>query len=225
MSPNAQAKSKLRLGRLGLVGLSILLTVALGVLASMRPSVEPATDLKNVAATAAVTAGVTAQKIKVAQTLAPEPKPRSTPSVTPPTAAKKAVAPPAQSGVGRRIVFDQSEQRVWLVEDRNRVVRTYLVSGSRFDNLQPGTYRVQSKQRNATSFDYSGTMEYFVRFATGYRAPIGFHSIPVYNNGKPEQSVKDLGKPLSAGCVRQEISDAKFLWDWAPIGTTVVVTA
>ena len=49
---------------------------------------------------------------------------------------------PADSGQGRRIVFDQSDQRVWLVDDDESVVRTYLVSVSLTDNLDPGTYSV-----------------------------------------------------------------------------------
>lgn len=132
---------------------------------------------------------------------------------------------PPDSGQGRRIVFDQSEQRVWLVEADGSVDRSYLVSGSRFDNLRPGTYRVLSRQRHAVSFDLSGTMEYFVHFTTGRRAPIGFHAIPVFNDGTPEQTVAELGRPLSAGCIRQKKSDARYLWRWAPLGTTVVVTA
>lgn len=132
---------------------------------------------------------------------------------------------PKGSGSGRRIVFDQGEQRVWLVGGDDAVERTYRVSGSRFDNLGPGTYSVQSKSRTAGAFDGSGTMEYFVRFATGYSAPIGFHSVPVDNAGQIEQTKAQLGTPLSAGCVRQWMPDAAALWDFAPVGTTVVVTA
>jgi lipoprotein-anchoring transpeptidase ErfK/SrfK len=132
---------------------------------------------------------------------------------------------PAASGTGRRIVFSQSDQRVWLVAGDGSVERTYLVSGSRFDNLDPGSYRVQSKTRHATAFDASGTMEYFVRFATGYSEPIGFHSVPRDNTGALEQTKAQLGTPLSAGCVRQWQPDAVALWDFAPVGTAVVVTA
>lgn len=140
--------------------------------------------------------------------------------------AVAAVAPslPADSGEGRRIVFSESDQRVWLVTDDESIERTYLVSGSRFDNLEPGTYAVQSKTRQATAFDYSGTMEYFVRFATGVSEPIGFHSVPRDNAGDLEQTKAQLGTPLSAGCVRQWQPDAIALWAFAPIGTTVVVT-
>jgi lipoprotein-anchoring transpeptidase ErfK/SrfK len=133
-------------------------------------------------------------------------------------------AVPADSGEGRRIVFSESDQRVWLVDADETVERTYPVSGSRFDNLDPGTYRVQSKTRDATAFDASGTMEYFVRFATGFSEPIGFHSVPRDNDGVLEQTKAQLGTPLSAGCVRQWKPDAIALWEFAPVGTPVVVT-
>jgi hypothetical protein len=132
---------------------------------------------------------------------------------------------PVASGEGRRIVFDQSDQRVWLVDDDDIVERTYLVSGSKLDNLQPGSYRVESRSRHADAFDGSGTMEYFVRFATGRNAPIGFHTVPLDHGGRLEQTREALGTPQSAGCVRQWLDDAVALWEFAPIGTNVVVTA
>lgn len=132
--------------------------------------------------------------------------------------------PPARSGEGRRVVFSQGQQRVWIVGD-DEVERTYLVSGSKHDNLSPGTYEVTSRSRHATSYDYSGTMEFFVRFATGRTAPIGFHSVPVDNDGRLEQTKDELGTALSAGCVRQWRDDAVALWEFADLGTTVVVTA
>lgn len=138
---------------------------------------------------------------------------------------KDSVALPADSGQGRRIVFSESAQRVWLVDPDGKTQRTYRVSGSKFDNLDPGTYSVQSRSRQATAFDASGTMEYFVRFATGFAAPIGFHSVPVDNLGRLEQTKEELGTPLSAGCVRQWRDDAITLWNFAPIGTTVIVTS
>ena len=74
---------------------------------------------------------------------------------------------PAESGLGRRIVFSESRQRVWLVDAASQVVRTYLVSGSVYDNLDPGTFRVYSRSEAAVGIDDSGTMMYFVRFTTG----------------------------------------------------------
>ena len=51
------------------------------------------------------------------------------------------------------------------------------------------------------------------------------HRLPQHpHRGRPTiQSVNQLGQPLSAGCVRQGYDNARFLFDWAPEGTTVVV--
>ena len=132
------------------------------------------------------------------------------------------VALPADTGWGKRIVFDISDQRVWLVD--GQVQRTYLVSGSVTDNLDPGTYEVYSRSRWAVGVDDSGVMQYFVRFAHGARAAIGFHSIPS-KDGRPLQTRAQLGTPQSHGCIRQAKPDAIRLWNFAPVGTKVVVTA
>ena len=130
---------------------------------------------------------------------------------------------PAGSGAGRRIVYSVSQQRVWLVDDvpTDHVDRTYLVSG-RKGFPKPGTFQVYSTSR----FSRAGSLrlEYMVRFWKGPRGrAVGFHSIPVNRRGRPIQSEAELGSPRSSGCVRQRVSDAAYLWDWAPIGTTVVV--
>ena len=134
----------------------------------------------------------------------------------------EALAVPADSGEGRRVVFDQSAQRVWLVGREGRVLRTYLVSGSVEDNLDPGTYEVYSRSVKAWGIDDGGTMNYMVRFAYGKRAAIGFHDIPV-KDGEKVQTRSELGTALSGGCIRQWRPDAKALWEFAPQGTTVVV--
>ncbi len=131
---------------------------------------------------------------------------------------------PADSGSGRRVVFDESRQRVWLVGARDRVARTYPVSGSIYDNLEPGSYQVYSRSSHAIGIDDSGTMRYMVRFTHGDNAAIGFHDIPVLD-GELVQTKEQLGTPLSHGCIRQARPDAKALWRFAPLGTTVVVTA
>jgi hypothetical protein len=132
---------------------------------------------------------------------------------------------PADSGTGRRVVFSESRQRVWLVEEDGTVVHTHLASGSVSDNLDPGTYEVYSRSEDAVGIDDSGTMKYFVRFTQGDTgAAIGFHDIPI-DDGKRVQTYAQLGTPQSHGCIRQRRRDAIAVWDFAPLGTTVVVTA
>ena len=143
-----------------------------------------------------------------------------------PVIAEPEQAPPAvptSSGSGRRVVFSEGEQRVWLVEDGGEVASTYLVSGSVTDNLQPGTYEVFSRSENAYGIDDSGTMKWFVRFTRGPSgAAIGFHDIPV-DDGAMVQTKAQLGTEQSHGCIRQKTKDAKRLWGFAPLGTAVVV--
>jgi lipoprotein-anchoring transpeptidase ErfK/SrfK len=131
---------------------------------------------------------------------------------------------PRRSGTGKRVVFDMSDQRVWLVGEDGRVRRTYLVSGSLTDNLKPGRYEVYSTSRHAVGIDDSGTMQYMVRFAYGERAAIGFHDIPI-DEGRLVQTRAQLGTPQSHGCIRQWRPDARALWYFAIVGTKVVVTA
>jgi lipoprotein-anchoring transpeptidase ErfK/SrfK len=212
-----------RRSRAGVLGLALGVTIAIGgaaVGALPQLRADPATaDVVALKSASIETATIDALAVPE-----PEPEPERRAAAGAASVTKVAELPEG-SGTGRRIVFDESDQRVWLVDGDSAVERTYLVSGSRFDNLQPGTYTVQSKSRQAGAFDGSGTMEYFVRFATGFSEPIGFHSVPKDNSGELEQTKEQLGTPLSAGCVRQWLPDAIALWNFAPVGTKVVVTA
>lgn len=153
----------------------------------------------------------------------PAPEPAAAPELA--AAAEPVVDPaalPADSGTGRRVVFSQGAQRVWIVGAGERVRRTYPVSGSVLDNLAPGSYAVWSRSRWAVGIDDSGVMEYFVRFAHGRRAAIGFHTIPT-KLGRALQRVDELGTPQSHGCIRQATDDAIAMWRFAQEGTPVVV--
>lgn len=132
---------------------------------------------------------------------------------------------PPDSGTGRRIIYCNSCQRVWLMEDDTYAFTSYLVSGRRY-SPSPGTYSVFRKLENGYSKkDPSLRLPWFVGFTYGSTTDIGFHGIPLRPSGTPIQSDEQLGRPLSAGCVRQQQFTAKVLYDWAPMGTTVVVTA
>ena len=149
---------------------------------------------------------------------APSPSAPAPPPPPPPVVTSTDPAPPP-SGSGRRIVYAIRAQRVWLIE-ASGVARTYLVSG-RANLPRPGSYSVYSKSRVSRAGRLR--LDYMVRFARGRRLSIGFHAIPIGRRG-PIQSEADLGKFRSHGCVRQRQSDAAALWDFAPIGTRVVVT-
>lgn len=156
--------------------------------------------------------------------LHPQPAPAATgaePQAPPVAEVDPAPAVPAASGSGRRIVYSLHEQRIWLVEADGSVAKSHLVSG-RPSYPSPGTYSVYSRSRHSRSG--SVTFEHMVRFARASNGlAIGFHSIPVRPSGTPIQTEQQLGQAIGRGCVRQAPSDAAFVWDWAPIGTSVAV--
>jgi hypothetical protein len=133
---------------------------------------------------------------------------------------------PANSGTGRRVVYDMGQMRVWLVEADGTVAHTHPVSGHK-SREQPGVgqFWVYSRSRNTAHRDNPNLRwEYMVRFAMGVNdgLAIGFHSIPM-KGGRPIQGAEDLGRALSSGCVRQSYEDAQLMWAFAEVGTKVVV--
>lgn len=131
---------------------------------------------------------------------------------------------PADSGSGRRIVYERAGQRAWAVAKDGRILRSWLVSGSKYDNETPGTHKVYSKSEITTAWNGKAFLEKMVRWLKTDVGAIGFHQIPVHReDGSVYQTEAELGTRLSGGCQRQAPEDAAFLWDFATIGTPVVV--
>jgi hypothetical protein len=143
------------------------------------------------------------------------------------TAPKPAVHPvvPARSGTGRRIVYSERvPQHIWLVNADGSVARDFAASG-RVNWPRTGTFRVFSKSLRSNNARYGVTFRWMVRFTIGHASAIGFHSIPRYYNGRPMQSVAQLGQAVGkGGCPHSADANAQFLYTWAHIGTRVVVT-
>ena len=134
------------------------------------------------------------------------------------------VAPvPIKSGTGRRIVYANRQQRVWVINADNEVIRTFPVSGM-LGQPGKGTFRVFSKSPTSYSPEFAGvTFRFMTRFAIGRNGGnIGFHEIPS-RNSKPMQTVDELGAFKGSGCLRSSTQDARFIYQWATLGTKVVV--
>ena len=145
-----------------------------------------------------------------------------------PVASTGADTPPLPEGAdqrsGKRIVYERSGQRVWAIDDNEQVVRSYLVSGSRFANELPDVYTVYSKSEVATGWNFEADLPLMVRYQKTDRGNIGFHQIPIKKaDGSTYQTIDELGDRLSGGCQRQHPLDAQFLWYFADVGTTVIV--
>jgi len=148
------------------------------------------------------------------------------PSIAPNISETRRFAPrlPKNTGDGRRVVYSNSLQWVWVVDKNEQVVRSMPVSGRR-GVPEPGTYRVTSQSPWSFSLDFEGVdFRWMTRFATGPEGGnIGFHEIP-RKDGKAMQTYAQLGAFAGSGCVRMATEDVKFIYRWARPGTQVVVT-
>lgn len=81
-----------------------------------------------------------------------------------------------------------------------------------------GEFKITKKLNRAWSSQAGLWMPYWMQFS-GANA---FHELPEWPNGTKE-GANHLGIPVSHGCIRLGIGPAKQLYDWAPVGTKVVI--
>lgn len=119
----------------------------------------------------------------------------------------------------KSIHIDLSDQK--LEERLNGVtIATYTVSSGKASTPTPvGTYKILNKSPKAWSKMAGLWMPYWMAFTTKGH---GIHELPEWPNGYKE-GANHLGTPVSHGCVRLGIGPAKAMYDWAPIGTPVII--
>lgn len=140
------------------------------------------------------------------------------------SAGADAPALPPNSGSGRRVVYDRAGQRMWAVNGDEEIIRSWLVSGSKYSNELPGSHQVYSRSDMSTAWNGKAYLPKMVRWLKTDIGAIGFHSIPLHvEDNAPYQTEAELGTRLSGGCQRQAVRDADFVWDFAQVGTPVIV--
>ena len=134
-----------------------------------------------------------------------------------------------QRGVAKigftRIVLD--EQRVYVYNNRRRLIATLPASTGVDDQTPVGTFKVFSQSAQAYyTPNPNERMRWMTRFTKGREGGnIGFHGIPykVTKTGEIPFPTP-LGKaPSSHGCIRMRVADAKWLFQNMKIGTVVSV--
>jgi hypothetical protein len=140
------------------------------------------------------------------------------------TSGPDAPALPPDTGSGKRVVYQRAGQRVWAIDKNNRVIRSWLVSGSKYNNETPGVHQVYSRSEVSTAWNGKALLPHMIRWLKTDIGAIGFHGIPRHvSDGSRYEKDSELGTRLSGGCTRQADLDADFMWDFAQIGTKVVV--
>ncbi|WP_333768453.1 hypothetical protein [Streptomyces sp. IBSBF 2435] len=121
---------------------------------------------------------------------------------------------PLHSGIGKRVVYSLSGQRVWLVDDGNRVLRTYPVVPG---NVAPakGLHHVFFRRAAGVGGD-GKPVEHTVLFAMTGGVNVGFSAAVDGSLTKP-----DPAKQTAA--IRASRADTTALWQMATMGSAIDV--
>ncbi len=132
-----------------------------------------------------------------------------------------AAAPSAPRG-RKQIVVDISEQRCWRYEGET-LLNTWRCSTGRNNSTAAGTFRVQSKLRRAYGSTWNIWMPYWLGIYWAGPTENGLHGLPWEATTGRRTWAGLVGTPITYGCVMLSDAAMKQVWEWADIGTTVVI--
>ncbi len=118
-----------------------------------------------------------------------------------------------RTDIEKYVEVDISQQRLFVYQE-GRMIKSFLVStGLPGYDTRPGSFRVSQK---ILKKDYSGPYYYFPNTMWNMRFDGSrlLHGAYWHNN---------FGRKKSHGCVNIPYSEARWLYSWADVGTTVIV--
>jgi lipoprotein-anchoring transpeptidase ErfK/SrfK len=144
-------------------------------------------------------------------TLTPTNTPTPTPSPT--QTVRPSPVPEDKSESGKWIEVDLSDQRLYAHEGQSTVLTAIVSTGISVYPTRTGRFRVYAKYQ---STPMSGPGYYLpgVPWTMFYSGNYAIHGTYWHNN---------FGRPMSHGCINMKTSEAKWLFQWAPKGTLVVI--
>jgi len=113
----------------------------------------------------------------------------------------------------RWIQIDLSKQRLIAWEGATQMYAVAISTGKKSTPTLTGTFKIQSKHRKVRmrGDDYDIPN---VPYAMFYDGNYGIHGADWH---------RKFGTPVSHGCINVAVNHAKWLFNWAPMGTSVVI--
>lgn len=150
---------------------------------------------------------------------APDPG-SSTPSRVRPARATR--TPCTRNERPKWVFVSLRQQHMWLCHRHRVALSTAITSGmvGPYTHTPTGRYRVQGLNRNSTLTLNTGAT-YQVRFWIPFNAPLfGFHDSPWqhFPYGSPRYRTQG-----SHGCIHMPLAAIRFFYNWADIGTPVLI--
>jgi len=121
---------------------------------------------------------------------------------------------------GKYIDINLSSQ-IMTIFEQGKMIDAFLVSsGRRGMETSRGTFKIENKAKRPWSKEYSLFMPNWMALVPSGK--FGIHELPEWPGGYKE-GANHLGTPVSHGCVRLGVGSAKQVYDWAEVGTPVII--
>jgi len=136
------------------------------------------------------------------------------------TGQKTVLGESISTGDEKWIEIDLSEQRLYMKEG-DRTVNSFLISSGKWAPTPKGEWRIWIKLRSTRMRGGSKALGTYydlpnVPYTMYYYQGYGIHGAYWHNN---------FGQPMSHGCVNMRPEEAGIVFNWASVGTRVVVHA
>ena len=119
----------------------------------------------------------------------------------------------------------KSQQRMYAFENGS-LVDTYIVGTGLTWETPSGEFKILRKEGSTISYTGGWYMNYYMPIGTVYGLFFGFHEIPYRKNAQGQITSRDvntMGSPATGGCIQLYREDAQNLYQWADIGTNVII--
>lgn len=135
--------------------------------------------------------------------------------------------PTSNGDVADKYIEVDIKQSMMYLFSGGTVIASYRVSTGKYYPTPTGTFTIFNKSPLAFSDIYSVWMPYWMGFyySNKLNASFGIHEIPyALVNGKKRVNPGDeVGTPSTGGCVALSFGDAKKVYEFAGLGTVVVI--
>ena len=120
--------------------------------------------------------------------------------------------------LNKSIGVDLSDQQMWYSLGPVRLSQFTISTGKASTPTPTGVFEVQNK------FDrpFSNLAGLYMPFWMAFNGPYGMHELPEWPGGAKE-GADHLGIPVSHGCIRMGHENAVAIYNWADIGTPVII--